>query len=379
MLTLLPSPFGNEDTRIRPRALRLAHPFATLSLPRRRAPCGDRRRRAFARPASSRTRVGPFAGDGRCVHHHRRVFVTRAPVLAEPLRALRADDRRCVWPTSAHPRIRKRAPIASCGDRVSRFRPAALRRHAFFGDRCGRCFHDTVRASVARDRWRSGVFFPSSVALVRATSDAPVAGPGASRRDFARDKASGSAEIVSAPHVVKTYGAPRSEASSPTRRESRVLSRAIIGNRWWRCHFDNDTWSHPRALVTSSCTPARMPAHVPSTAVRRAASLRDVHPSSITRTSRDVHVGGRYGRASIALVVPFDGYSSSDGREETSRGAVSRCREEGMNPGSPLPDTSCHPHEDGRSSEHDRRVRRTETFRVRHRRGRLRRTHREPR
>jgi hypothetical protein len=33
MLTLLPASFGDEDTRIRPRALRLAHPFVTLSPP----------------------------------------------------------------------------------------------------------------------------------------------------------------------------------------------------------------------------------------------------------------------------------------------------------------------------------------------------------
>jgi hypothetical protein len=32
MVSLLTLPFGDEDTRIRPRALRLAHPFATLSL-----------------------------------------------------------------------------------------------------------------------------------------------------------------------------------------------------------------------------------------------------------------------------------------------------------------------------------------------------------
>jgi hypothetical protein len=74
------------------------------------------------------------------------------------------------------------------------------------------------------------------------------------------------------------------------------------------------------------------------------AFARASHPSSITRTSRDVHAGGRYeGRASLSSRLSFEGRSSSNGREETSRGAVSRCREEGTNPGSPLPDTSCHP------------------------------------
>jgi hypothetical protein len=83
-------------------------------------------------PQSSRTRVGPFAGDERCVHHRSRVFVTRSPVgrraLASssreaPLRESSASCvlmiERCVRPTSAHPRIQKRAPIVSCGDRVS--------------------------------------------------------------------------------------------------------------------------------------------------------------------------------------------------------------------------------------------------------------------
>lgn len=75
------------------------------------------------------------------------------------------------------------------------------------------------------------------------------------------------------------------------------------------------------------------------------AFARASHPSSITRTSRDVHAGGRYeGRASLSSRPSLSrGRSSSNGREETSRGAVSRCREEGTNPGSPLPDTSCHP------------------------------------
>jgi hypothetical protein len=77
------------------------------------------------------------------------------------------------------------------------------------------------------------------------------------------------------------------------------------------------------------------------------AFARAIHPSSITQTSRDVHAGGRYeGRASLSSRLPLArGRSWSNGREETSRGAVSRCREEGTNPGSPLPDTSCHPHE----------------------------------
>lgn len=131
--TLLPLPFGDEDTRIRPRALRLAHPFATLSLfPGALTSRWSSTSRFRAGPQSSRTRVGPFAGDERCFHHRSRVFVTRSPVgrraLASssreaPLRESSASRvlviERCVRPTSAHPRILKRAPIVSCGDRVS--------------------------------------------------------------------------------------------------------------------------------------------------------------------------------------------------------------------------------------------------------------------
>lgn len=95
-----------------------------------RSPCGVRRDRALARPASSRTRKGPFAGDRRCVHHHRRGFVARSPRGRPSLARVtcRYGDRRCVRPTSAHPRIRKRAPIVSCGDRVISSGPDALRR-----------------------------------------------------------------------------------------------------------------------------------------------------------------------------------------------------------------------------------------------------------
>lgn len=135
--------------------------------------------------------------------------------------------RRCVRPTSAHPRIRKRAPIVSCGDRVSRFRRDVLRRLDLFG-RPVRTVFSRHRARFGGSRSREiGRFLPVLRRALRATSDTPVTVPRASRRDFARDKAPGSAEIVSLPHVVKTYGAPRSGMSSPTRRwfpEWRTLS-----------------------------------------------------------------------------------------------------------------------------------------------------------
>lgn len=204
-----------------------------------RSPRGGRRRRAFARPASSRTRVGPFAGDERCVHHRSRVFVTRSPVgrraLASssrepPLRESSASCvlmiERCVRPTSAHPRILKRAPIVSCGDRVSSAPPGRDGTSCDATSWLELAIERPVRTAFSRRRARFGGsgpreigrFLPVLRAYLRSTSDAPVAVPRASRRDFARDKASGSAEIVSLPHVVKTYGAPRSEASPPTRR-----------------------------------------------------------------------------------------------------------------------------------------------------------------
>lgn len=172
-------------------------------------------------------------------------------------------------------------------------------------DRCGRRFHDAVRASVARDCGSPGVFFPCS-AHSCAPPLTPLSPSPEPRVAISREMMlPGSAEIVSLPHVVKTYGAPRSEASPPTRRfllRVAVLLLRASRDRRWRCHFDNDTWSHPRALESSSCTPARMPAHVPSTAVRPAGPLRGrIRRSSITRTSRDVHAGGRYGRASVAV------------------------------------------------------------------------------
>lgn len=130
-------------------------------------------------PQSSRTRVGPFAGDERCVHHRSRVFVTRSPVgrralasssreppLREPSASCVLVIERCVRPTSAHPRILKRAPIVSCGDRVSSAHSGGMSFDTTSSsrsrDRCGRRFHDAVRASVARVRGRPGVFFPCS-------------------------------------------------------------------------------------------------------------------------------------------------------------------------------------------------------------------------
>lgn len=179
-VALLPLPFGDEDTRIRPRALRLAHPFATLSLfPGALTSRWSSTARFRAGPQSSRTRVGPFAGDERCVHHRSRVFVTRSPVgrralasssreppLREPSASCVLVIERCVRPTSAHPRILKRAPIVSCGDRVSSAHSGGVSCDTTSSsrsrDRCGRRFHDAVRALVARVRGRPGVLFPCS-------------------------------------------------------------------------------------------------------------------------------------------------------------------------------------------------------------------------
>jgi hypothetical protein len=133
---------------------------------------------------------GPFAGDGWCVHHHRRGFVTRSPVgrraLASasrrpPLRETSASalpmTRRCVRPTSAHPRIRKRAPIVSCGDRVSRFRRDVLRRLDLFR-RPVRTVFSRHRARFGGSRSREiGRFLPVLHRALCATSDTPVTVP----------------------------------------------------------------------------------------------------------------------------------------------------------------------------------------------------------
>jgi hypothetical protein len=242
---------------------------------------------------------------------------------------------RIVW----RPRLFSSFTAMSCDT------PVSLRSR----DRCGRRFHDAVRALVARVCGRPGVFFPCS-ARTCAPPLTPLSPSLEPRVAISREMMlPDPAEIVSLPHVVKTYGAPRSEASPPTRRFLlRVAVRLLRAarDRRWRCHYYNDTWSHPRALETSSCTPARMPAHVPSTAVRLVGPLRrrSTRAPSRERLATFTQGAGMEGRASLS-VSPFDGCSYSEGREETSRGAVSRCREEGMNPGSPLPDTPCRPHE----------------------------------
>jgi hypothetical protein len=93
-------------------------------------------------------------------------------------------------------------------------------------DRCGRRFHDAVRALVARVRGRSGVFFPCS-ARSCAPPLTPLSPSPEPRVAISREMMlPGSAEIVSLPHVVKTYGAPRSEASPSTRR---FLLRVAVG------------------------------------------------------------------------------------------------------------------------------------------------------
>jgi len=109
---------------------------------------------------------------------------------------------RCVRPTSAHPRIRKRAPIVSCGDRAP-VRSDVLRRLDEW-DRCGRRFTTPCALRWLDDRIESGRCLPVCE-RTRSTSDAPVAEPCASRRDF-RARASSSAEIDSRPHIVKRAG-----------------------------------------------------------------------------------------------------------------------------------------------------------------------------
>jgi hypothetical protein len=132
----------------------------------------------------------PSQGTGGALNHHRRGFVTRSPVgrraLASssrkpPLRETSASalpmTRRCVRPTSAHPRIQKRAPIVSCGDRVSRFRRDVLRRL----DLCEkpvRTVFSRHRARFGGSRSREiGRFLPVLHRALRATSDTPVTVP----------------------------------------------------------------------------------------------------------------------------------------------------------------------------------------------------------
>jgi hypothetical protein len=132
----------------------------------------------------------PSQGTGGALNHHRRGFVTRSPVgrraLASasrrpPLRETSASalpmTRRCVRPTSAHPRIRKRAPIVSCGDRVSRFRRDVLRRLDLFR-RPVRTVFSRHRARFGGSRSREiGRFLPVLHRALCATSDTPVTVP----------------------------------------------------------------------------------------------------------------------------------------------------------------------------------------------------------
>jgi len=190
-----------RDARVRPLAAQLTHPFATLTRPE----ASTLRRPTRARASRLLTESRGSLRGGPAVHRRPpRDFVARSRVHAggpcEPSHVPTIE--RCVRPTSAHPRIRKRAPIVSCGDRA----PVRPRRLAT--PRRTRpvrtAFHDTVRASVARDRRRTGVVFPLGDAS-RSTSDAPVAGPSASRSDCCA-RASSSAEIDSRPHIVKRAG-----------------------------------------------------------------------------------------------------------------------------------------------------------------------------
>jgi hypothetical protein len=208
-------------------------------------------------------------------------------------------------------------------------------------------------------------------------------------------RALGSAEIVSNPHIVKRAGL----------RDPRRLRR-LAGVPLSRCLFRDVPWplagSHGSdggdatsttirgrthaALVTSSCHPARMPAHVPSTAVRRAAPFArrtpELHRANALRRSYrgPVWKGERRSRYSLLGERSFlgeIGEQRSGGDESRGRLALPRGGHEPRlttpgHPLSPAAETSGH-------RKNDRRVRRTEILRVRRRCGRLRRTHREPR
>jgi hypothetical protein len=229
--------------------------------------------------------------------------------------------------------------------------PTALRRPV------RTAFHDTVRALVARARGRAGVFFPCSVARCAPplTPLSPFPEP---RVAILRERrALGSAEIVSNPHIVKRAGLrdPRR-----LRRLAGVpLSRCLLRDvPWPLAGLTGPTVAMPlrqryvvaftrsRDLVVSSGT------HAGARSFDRCSSGGTFCEAYTRAPSRErlatfVQGAGMEGRASLSVLLVRGALlvrgGWSNGREETSRGAVSRCREEGTNPGSPLPDTSCHP------------------------------------
>lgn len=249
ILSLLTAPFGNGDARIRPRALRLAHPFVTRSL-RGEDHLAATIDVALSRgPASSRTRGGPFAGDRRCVHHHRRVFVTRSPIerraLAGSLSGLSCKAPCEVSPGSDVPLIEdaygRLLLIHGFSNGHPSYRvatePLAFPAATF-------CDATTVSTEtgadgVSRHRARfggsssreTGSVLPVLRRALRSTSDAPVAVPEPRVAILRERRALGSAEIVSNPHIVKRAGLP----------DPRRLRR-LAGVPLSRCLFRDVPW-----------------------------------------------------------------------------------------------------------------------------------------
>ena len=235
----------------------------------------------------------------------------------------------------------------------------------------------------------SGRFLPVLCAFVRSTSDAPVAVPRASRRDFARDDASGFGR--------DRFASARREnvRGSAIRGVSADSSVPLASCRGALASVTGPTVAMPlrqryvvaptrsRVLVVHSGTHAgaRSFDRCSSDGAFARADPPELHHANVSRRSRRGPVWKGERRCRFHRLT--GGRAATVGRrrvEGPSRVAARRAFTPAHHSRTPHVTRASIPfRESDRSSENDHRARRTEIFRVRHRHGRLRRTCREPR